>query len=256
MKLKLTERAVFLAIVWIMLLFFSLSFLNALVSMFESNPESQAIASLSWAGYIISQSFNPDFAVSAIESSWIVPKINTSAANGYSSAWIGIGGQLDRTLIQVGTEHDLIGGQESYHAWYEMLPDYSVKIKEVTIKPGDTIYASLALADPAKNKWSIHLIDITNGQSFSISVHYNSTRSSGEWIMERPTVNGEIAPLSDFGTVQFTNSSAYANNVKGVIGNFTYSRVEMMNQLTKPLTATSPLPFEGSSFTVGFLEEN
>ena len=95
--------------------------------------------SLSWAGYIVSQSFNTHLGITAIAASWMVPQVNGSADDGYSSAWIGIGGQTDKTLIQVGTEQDAAGGQETYYAWYEILPSFSVRINGLTIAPGDTI---------------------------------------------------------------------------------------------------------------------
>ena len=44
----------------------------------------------------------------------IVPKVNVSAGDGYSSAWIGIGGELEKSLIQVGTEQDVVNGQDTY----------------------------------------------------------------------------------------------------------------------------------------------
>ena len=90
----------------------SLFLLSILASLFASNPQGQSISSLSWAGYTIEKNSNPQFEVIGVNASWIVPKVNVSAGDGYSSAWIGIGGQLDKTLIQVGTEQDVVNGQE------------------------------------------------------------------------------------------------------------------------------------------------
>jgi hypothetical protein len=240
-------------VIWIVLLLAMLSFLSALVAIFNSNPESRTIVSLSWAGYIISQSFNPPLGVTAIEASWTVPQVNASAGDGYSSAWIGIGGQTDKTLIQVGTEHDSQGGQETYHAWYEMLPSFSVTINEVTIAPGDTIVASLTLINSDTNNWNIQLSDTTSGQAFNKNVVYNSTLSSGEWIVERPTINKQISTLCDFGNVPFSNCQINVNNVMGSISNFTYSKVRMTNQQNAPLASVSTLSADGSSFTVNYV---
>ncbi|MGD0072427.1 MAG: G1 family glutamic endopeptidase [Candidatus Bathyarchaeia archaeon] len=110
-KRKFRTRAVFLILVWILLLALSLALLTILLSLFAVNPQGQSVSSLSWAGYIIAKnSANPQLEVNAINASWITPKLNVSAGDGYSSAWIGIGGQFDKTLIQVGTEHDVVNG--------------------------------------------------------------------------------------------------------------------------------------------------
>ena len=249
---KIRRRVIVLLVVWIILLVAMLSFLSALVAIFNSNPEGRTFMSLSWAGYIISQNFNSQLGVTAIEASWTVPQVNASASDGYSSAWIGIGGQTDKTLIQVGTEHDLAGGQETYHAWYEMLPNFSVTINGLTIAPGDTIVASLTLIDSGANVWNIQLSDTTNGQAFNKNVVYNSTLSSGEWIVERPTINKQISTLCDFGNVPFSNCQINVNNVVGSIGNFSYSKIQMTNQLTTQLASGSTLTPDGSSFTVSY----
>ena len=95
----------------VLLLALSLALLSILLSLFASNPQGQSVSSLSWAGYIIAKnSANPQLEVIAINASWIAPKVNVSAGDGYSSAWIRIGGQSDKTLIQVGTEHDVVNG--------------------------------------------------------------------------------------------------------------------------------------------------
>ena len=239
-------------VIWIILLLTVLSVFSVLVAKFNSNPAGRTITSLIWAGYIVSQD-KSRLGVTAVEGSWTVPQVNASAGDGYSSAWIGIGGKNDKTLIQVGTEQDLVGGQETYHAWYELLPNLSVTINELTIAPGDTIFGSLSLTDSTANMWNIQLSDATSGQEFNLNVNYNSSLSSGEWIVERPTINKQISTLCDFGNISFSNSQITLNNVKGTIGNFSYTKIQMANQLTTQLASVSPLSPDGSSFTVSYL---
>ncbi len=236
-----------------MLLLATLLFLSSLAALFSSNPEGRTLGSLSWAGYIVSQDFNSPFGVTAIEASWMVPQLNVSAEDGYSSVWIGIGGQREKSLIQVGTEQDLSNGQETYNAWYELLPDYSVAINGLTISPGDTIVASLTLTNAKANIWNIELSDSTNGQTFIIGVSYNSSLTSGEWILERPSVNNQISNLSDFGNVPFSNCRVTVNNVQGSIDNFIYSKIQMTNQLSTSLASVSTLTSKGSGFIVNYL---
>lgn len=250
---KIRRRFIALLVIWIVLLLVTLSFLSALEALFNNNPEGRTIGSLSWAGYIISKKFNVPLGVTSIEASWTVPQVNNLAGDGHSSAWIGIGGQTDKTLIQVGTEQDVLGGQEIYDAWYEMLPDFSVTINGLTITPGDIIVASLTLVDSNANVWNIELSDITNGQTFSLDVIYNSTLSSGEWIVERPTINNQISALCDFGTVPFSGCQINVNNVVEAIGNSTYSKIQMTNQQDTSLASVSTLSPDGSSFSVNYV---
>jgi hypothetical protein len=239
--------------VWIVLLLVTFSFLVVLEGVFDANPEGRTVGSLSWVGYVVSQSFNSQSKVTAIEGSWIVPQVNASAGDGHSSAWIGVGGQTDKTLIQVGTEQDVTGTQANYYAWYELLPAFSVMITGLTISPGDTVTTSLTLVDASTNVWSIQLSDISNGQTFSLNSIYASSRSSGEWIVERPTISNQITSLCNFGTVHFNNCQIKMNNIKAPIGNFTYSNIQMTNQQATLLATASTLSPDGSSFTANYV---
>ena len=230
-----------------------LSLLSFLSTVFSANPESHSISSLSWSGYIIAHDFtNPNLQVTGINASWTVPEINVSTGNGYSSAWIGIGGQSDSTLIQLGTEHNSVNGQTNYYAWYELLPSFSVRISDVSPFPGDIMVASIDLVNSDTNQWKIEIRDTTNGQAFSKTVVYNSTQSSGEWIVERPTVNKQLTNLSNFGNITFQGCYLNTNYFTNRINNFTYSKIQMINQQNTQLASVSPLDSDGSSFTVSY----
>ncbi len=235
------------------MLLVTLSLLSALETLFSNNPEGRTIVSLSWAGYIVSEGFNTKLEITGISGSWTVPQVDAALGDGYSSTWIGIGGQSDKTLIQVGTEQDASVGGDTYYAWYELLPSFSVEINGLTVTPGDTIVASLTLVEPNANVWNIHLRDTNNGQSFTLNVNYNSTQSSGEWILERPTVKNQISALCDFGTISFRNCQIIMNNDGGPISNFTYSKIEMTNEQTATLASVSSLGPDGSSFNVSYI---
>jgi len=229
----------------------SLSLLSILASLFASYP--QSVSSLSWAGYIISKNSNSHFEIMGVNASWIVPKVNVSSGDGYSSAWIGIGGQLDKTLIQVGTEQDVVNGQDTYTAWYEVLPSFAVRLTSIAVSPGDTMIASINLVNSDTNQWSLQISDATTVQAFSQNVVYNSTRSSGEWIVERPTINNQIGTLADFGNITFTDCHVNVNNATGPIAKFSFSKIQMANSKNTELTSVSALTAGGSSFTVSYL---
>jgi hypothetical protein len=250
---RIRRRIIFLLAIWIILLLITFSLLSILAGLFNSNPEGRTIVSLSWAGYIVPKSFNQQRQITSISASWIVPQVNTSAGDGYSSVWIGVGGQTDKTLIQVGTEQDKAGEVGTYYAWYEMLPNYLVRMKGLTISPGDNIDASLTLKDNKTNTWEIQLLDTTKQQKFSLDTIYKSLLASGEWIVERPSVNNQISTLCDFGTVAFSSCQIKLENEIGAIGNFSYSYVEMTNQQVSILASASTLSSDGQAFTVTYV---
>ena len=86
--------------------------------------------------------FSPQPTVDAVSGSWTVPKVALSDFDSFSSVWIGIGGAVDSTLIQVGSEQDSLSGQAVYSLWYEALPGDAVPIQNITISPGDQLSAS------------------------------------------------------------------------------------------------------------------
>jgi len=252
-KRRPRNRTVFLILVWVLLLVLTLSLLSVLASLFARNPQGLSVSSLSWAGYIIPKDSKPQFEVNAVNASWIVPKVNASAGDGHSSAWIGIGGQSDKSLIQVGTEQDAVNGVDTYTAWYELLPSFAVELTSISVSPGDTIIAHIDLVNSATNQWSILIIDATTGQAFSRNVVYNSTRSSAEWIVERPTINKQISNLADFGNLTFTDCHVDVNNVNCPIAKFEFLKIQATNSQNSQLTSVSDLSDEMSGFTVSYL---
>jgi hypothetical protein len=251
---KIRKRFILLLAIWLVLLLFTLLFLSFLSESFSGNPESSTIRSLSWSGFIVTKAFNQKQPINSITGQWIVPQVNASTTNGYSSAWIGIGGQSDKTLIQVGTEHDASNQIATYYAWYEILPDFSITIPNLEINPGDTVLASISLINSTSNVWSIQLNNLANAQTFSKNIAYNSTQSSGEWIIERPTIRNQTSTLANFGTLTFSNCFINLTNTVGPIGNFTSSKITMTNQQATQLTAISGLSSEGSSFNVTYIK--
>ena len=171
--------------------------------------------------------------------------------DGYSSTWIGIEQpELDKTLIQAGTEQDVINGRESYSAWYEMLPSFAVNLPDINVSPGDVMVSSISLINSDTNQWNIQISDASTGQGFNRDFNYNSSRSSGEWIMERPEVSDRLSTLADFGSITFTNGYLNVNNTVGTIGNFSFYQINMFNSQNSRLTSVSSLTNGGSSFTV------
>jgi hypothetical protein len=245
---------VILILIWMLLLASSLYLLEVLLAMLSSNAQGQGLTSTGWAGYLVTSDLeNPSEQVIGVNASWTVPRIGVFSSNAFSSAWIGIGGYSDKTLIQTGTEHDSVNGQEYYSAWYEMLPDKAIRINTMSISPGDVITASITLINSNMHQWAIRIHDVTNNQGFYQTFIYNSSRLSAEWVVEKPYLNEETTTLANFGTITFTDSHAKIGDSVGKIANFSYSKVILTTDLSKQLTSVSPLGADGASFNVTYL---
>lgn len=244
----------FLILLWLVMLAASFFLITTFLNTFFFNPSTPSLVSLDWSGYVVVSDYsNPQPVVVGVNGSWIVPQVTVSLADRFSAAWIGIGGYQELTLIQTGTEHDSIGGTSEYSVWYELLPNESITITSMNVSPGDTMRASIRLVDSATNEWSIEITDVTAAQRFQQSFFYNSSRSSAEWIVERPFVNNTLSSLADFSPVTFTDASAMVGNSAGSISSFPYDQVVMNNRQNVELVTVSSLKSSGSSFTVSYL---
>jgi hypothetical protein len=229
------------------------------INLFLANPsQPDGPASLrvsQWSGYIAASDMQKRTpAISSVSASWTVPEVKPSENNTFAGVWVGIGGYGEETLIQTGTEQEYIDGHSAYYAWYELLPDYLVRIPNFRIRPGDTITASINLVNENTSTWSIKMRDITQGGNFEKVVVYNSSRLTAEWIVERPNVNDTTSTLANFGNVNFTECKATVDGITGTIGNFSHAQLVMHDDEDNPLVSVSPLDGEGSGFTVSYLE--
>jgi hypothetical protein len=222
--------------------------------MFNISTSSPSILALDWAGYVVASDLtSPQPQVTGVNGSWNVPPVTISMEDSFSAVWLGIGGEFDNTLIQVGTEQDSINGQGEYSVWYELLPRVSVTITTMNVSPGDVITASINLVNSDANEWAIQIYDVTNGQGFNHNFVYNSSRLSADWIVERPTVNNRLSTLADFGSITFTDSYVTLNADVGTIKSFPFSRLILNSRRNVQLATVSSLSSDGSSFTVNYL---
>src|SRR5215469_9945669 len=147
-----------------------------------------------------------------------VPRVSYSGSgHSYedSALWVGIGGDGDSTLIQLGTEQLVTSsGAASYYVWYELYPAATVYLGH-TVNPGDIITASLqctaACSPGSVQTWQLTMTNETAGWSWTQSVQYQSSMASAEWITEAPWDSSGELPLDDF--VQATFDPVSANGV-------------------------------------------
>jgi hypothetical protein len=174
-----------------------------------SHRSNGSVESTNWSGYAATGSSGEFTSVSA---SWTQPALTCTSKTTYSSFWVGLDGYSNSALEQTGTEADCIGGKAEYGAWWEVLPA-SESPYSVTVKAGDSLSASVSRN--SSGTFTMTLTDSTEGWT-KTTTHAGSSGyqdDSAEVIAEATDVNGQIAQLSDFGTVTFNNAEADGNSL-------------------------------------------
>jgi len=173
-------------------------------------PESQATGAITdeestnWSGYADTAG-----TYTSASASWVQPAGTCSSGDQYAAFWVGIDGFNSSTVEQTGSEVDCVGRTVEYYAWYEMYPGPSENYSN-TVRAGDHFTATVTWE--GGKKFSLYLDDSTEGWSHTTTASLTSTpaRSSAEVIAEAPccTSSGGILNLTNFGTVNFTGSTA------------------------------------------------
>ncbi|WP_223879919.1 G1 family glutamic endopeptidase [Paenibacillus spiritus] len=162
-----------------------------------SGRERLGWASSNWSGYALSGRKGRFRSISA---EWRVPTVRPTRQPSYSSAWIGIDGFRNSSLIQTGTAHEFVDGKARYYAWWEILPAAETPIP-YPVLPGDRMRASIRRQ--SSGLWRIALCNLTRGWSFCTDRSYSGPMTSAEWILEPPFVDGAPTRLAALTPVCF-----------------------------------------------------
>jgi Peptidase A4 family len=206
--------------------------------------------SLNWSGYAVTPSTSN---ITAVSSTFTVPSAGL-VPPGFAATWTGIGGYSSSDLIQAGTaeqslpSNPLVGDQ--YYAWYELLPASETQLTgctgdpNCTVTPGDDV--TVNISQVSGDTWSIAMTD-ANHWTWSKDVTYTSSESSGEWILEAPTLVAQTT-LANVGTTHFGPTSTYtAGGVTHTIAEGDPTEIDMgpggVNEATP-----SALASDGQSF--------
>jgi hypothetical protein len=198
-----------------------------------------AQTSVNWAGYAATGAAGT---FSSVSSSWTEPVVTCGAANTFSSFWVGLDGDGSQTVEQTGTEADCANGTATYAGWWEMFPNAPVFYNN-PVNPGDAMSASVVAN--GGGAFTLTLSDTTQGWTQTTNQTSAAAQlASAEVIAEAPS-NGTVLPLSNFGTVNFSNAAV--NNAP--IGNSGASTLTMVS--AGGVTEATPSALTGgNSFTV------
>lgn len=211
----------------------------------SSGVVNDVFASDNWSGMDFGSDFI-DGPMTAAYGRWIEPSDHgTACPNAMASIWAGIGGENTGYLAQSGTQ---IGaglaqfGAAQHSAWYEVLPaDPTEVLVPVSGSAGAAFQTSTVYT--GGGTYTFGWWNIGTGQSLTVQQtvpSYEYDGSSAEWIGERPEYDGALTPLTNWGTLEFTNAATnYGSATDGAL-------IAMENPSTGDLLATGGSAYNNS----------
>jgi hypothetical protein len=169
-----------------------------------------SVTSTNWSGYAVP---GANGAFSSVSASWTQPTATCTSRRSaqYASFWVGLDGYSSDSVEQTGSDSDCNGRTPEYYGWYEMYPAYPVNFSN-TVEPGDSMSASVTFS--GTETYTLVLKDNTRGWTQTITKNQSGLdRSSAEVITEAPSSSSGVLPLADFGTINYSTSSANGSSL-------------------------------------------
>jgi hypothetical protein len=217
----------------------------------SSNPSSTpttttSYTSTNWSGYLATTGN-----YTSVSGSWqATSPTSSNASQSADATWIGIGGVTSSDLIQIGTQNTVSSsGQVNSSAFYEMLPEASIRILGVSVSPGDSI--STNINEISSGQWSITITDTTDNQTYTKDVAYDSSNSSAEWIEEDPSYSSHrLVPFDNFGSADFISSAIISSGNSYNLNTGGAQPITMVGKQDQPIATPSSIGSDGASFSV------
>jgi hypothetical protein len=205
-------------------------------------PATVTSSSSNWSGYAAS---GGNF--TSVTASWTVPTVSATST-GADATWVGIGGLTSNDLIQAGTQAMVDGsGTVQYSSWIEMLPQSSRNVP-LSVSAGDSV--TVTITQQSGNDWLISMKNNTTNGTYSVTVQYDSSNSSAEWVQEAPSIGRGLVSLDQFGVVQFSGASAVRDGKTMSAAALGAKAVTMINGRGQAIAQPSTISSDGSSFTI------
>jgi hypothetical protein len=159
--------------------------------------------SSNWSGYAAT---GGNGAFNSVSASWTQPTATCNDdGDEYAAFWVGLDGFNSNSVEQTGTDSDCSGGSPDYYGWYEMYPADPVYYND-PVSPGDSMSASVSVSG---DTYTLVLTDNTQGWTETQNISESGlSDSSAEVITEAPSSDTGPLPLADFGTINYSGSTA------------------------------------------------
>jgi hypothetical protein len=206
------------------------------------------VQSTNWSGYADDNSAGNTY--STVTGNWTEPAVTCSSrTTQYAAFWVGIDGYSSNSVEQDGTLAECYHGTAYYFSWWEMYPTNSVQTVGTSVRPGDSISASVVRTGTS---YTLSLTDSTRpADSFTTTqTCSNCANSSAEWIAEAPSSSRGVLPLANFGTWTESGATVKSGSTSGVISTFPDDEITMVDSSGRVKAQPGPLSGGGSGFTV------
>jgi hypothetical protein len=164
--------------------------------------------SYNWSGPTIYDANKP-FATSYIVGYWMIPFAQQTfgAPDGtwdYSSQWVGIDGWGSGDVMQAGTEVDAYANGSAayqfYSFWIEWYPFAESRVSNFPVGAGDTVMVEVWNTSPTNGYAFLENLSTDRYTEFNLTAPSGTSLqgTSAEWIVERPSVGGSLARLTNY----------------------------------------------------------
>ena len=152
-------------------------------------------------------------------------------------------------MEQDGTLAECYFGSVYYYSWWEMYPTNSIQVVGSSVRPGDSISASVVRSG---SSYTLKVTDATHpANSFSTTQTCSScANTSAEWIAEAPSSSTGVLPLANFHSWTESGATVTSGSTAGVISTFPNDEITMVDSLNRVKAQPSPLNSAGNGFSV------
>ena len=201
------------------------------------------VESSNWSGYADTGS-----GYSKVTGSWTEPSVSCSRTTSLAAFWVGIDGYSSDSVEQDGTLAECYGGTAYYYTWWEMYPTNDIQVVGETLRPGDSISASVVRSG---NSYTLKVTDSSrSGDSFTTTQSCACANSSAEWIAEAPSGSSGVYPLAHFSTFSLSGATVTAGSTSGTISSFTDDEITMVDSSGRVEAQPGALNGSGNAFNV------
>jgi Peptidase A4 family len=201
------------------------------------------VQSTNWSGYADTGS-----GFSKVTGSWTEPSVSCTRTTSLAAFWVGIDGYSSDSVEQDGTLAECYGGAAYYYTWWEMYPTNDIQVVGETLRPGDSISASVVRSG---NSYTLKVTDSSrSGDSFTTTQSCSCANSSAEWIAEAPSGSSGVYPLAHFSTFSLSAATVSAGSTSGVISSFTDDEITMVDSSGRVEAQPGALNGSGNAFSV------
>jgi hypothetical protein len=232
--------------------------LNSIVSTTSTN----------WSGSSFVSSSNP-FAVAAIIGEFVVPTARQGfgACTGgwdYASLWPGIDGNGNGSsdVLQAGVEADAYCSGSTtasfYSAWIEWYPFTETRVSSPVISAGDVVFVEVWNVSATQGYAYFYNFSTQTAASYQLTAPSGTSLvgNSAEWIVERPSISGTPANLTNYIDASWPYNVAWnyaASNPAYYYPGFspigTLELISMLDNNNQPISHGAPLNNDFLYFT-------